>query len=65
MTNFIYDPRKVYGSEQLPDGYELVNTKKYAQTHDYSIKHVQRLCRSKRIKSYKHNGDWLIVVKLG
>lgn len=64
MTYFNHpNRRRVIGSEELPEGYELLTAKEYAEKHSYSTDTVSKKCRCKKLKAYKNSGQWFIVDK--
>lgn len=55
--------RKVYGTAQLEEGYELLNTTQYAKRFSYTRDGVVKQCRKKKLKAFKTGGRWQIVTQ--
>ncbi len=61
MTFYHPNQRKVYGTEQLPDGYELLTTTEYARKFSYTRDAVAKKCRRKKLRAYKDCGNWYVL----
>jgi hypothetical protein len=61
MAFFYNATRKVEGTGEVSPLAKIYSTKEYALFKGYSVNHVAKLCRRKRIRSYKSGGHWWIV----
>lgn len=53
--------RRIYGTTQLDERYELLTTTAYARRFAYTRDAIVKQCRKKRLKAFKQAGEWYIV----
>ena len=53
--------RKITGTLEIPNGYELVDTKTYANRHFLAVRTVRYQCKCGKLNAYKVAGKWHIV----
>ena len=62
MDKFYNKRRTIIGTQQVPEGHELVDTVTYAKRFHLHLRTVRRMCTRKQLTSYKSAGKWYILV---
>ena len=53
--------RKIIGTQEIPEGCELIDTTTYAKRFFIAVRTVQRQCKCGKLKAYKVAGKWHIL----
>ena len=56
--------RKITGTQEIPAGYELVDTTTYAKRYFLTPRTVRYQCKCGQLNAYKVAGKWQIVTQV-
>lgn len=53
--------RRITGTQEIPNGCELVDTITYAKRHFIHVRTVQRQCKHGQLRAFKVGGKWFVL----